>query len=387
VEPKQDTPARGRARVRSASAKDVEAAAALVKRYWAAAKEREVRVLATEELRWLSRAARQGGGLNVISIAGVVRGVVGWRRDLMDPTRGRILVLCVEPGDWEAGAFEALLESAAQALGRAGCQAADLWLDAEGSPARFAAESLGFEVSEDRTRPLCVLGEGEEAQTLEGVRYARSLSSLSFASELIRLSWPRFLLVLLLVIPFVLLLLGEATDLLPLTGLAIPLGVVAPSAAEVWARRRNRPGAVFGLSCTFFAAGLGIAWALHVAALEGGGPSSLVKTNELFNPGIWLLGAHWAPVWLVAGLLGARSLQSGPQRSEAFLTGSVALFLSLLLLLVPMTPSGEGMAVLFGVGFCTIPSAWTLGGFAAFVFWFADDRRDRWGQSLELALG
>tara|TARA_R110002072_G_scaffold20391_1_gene74120 strand:- start:3793 stop:4989 length:1197 start_codon:yes stop_codon:yes gene_type:complete len=386
VEPSpQTTPARpGRARVRSASAQDVKAATELVKRYWEAAKDREVRVLAVEELRWLARASLRGGGLNVVRVEGVVRGVVGWRRDLIDPTRGRILVLCVEPGDWEAGAFEALLEVAARGLSRAGCQAVDLWLDAEGSPARFAAESLGFEVAGDRSRPLGVLGEGVGAQTLEGVRYTRALDSLPFASELLRLSWPRFLFALALVTPFVLLALTESASPLPLTGLALPLGVLAPCAAEVWSRGRRRPGAVFGLACTFLAAALGIAWALHVAALDGGGPSSLAKSTQLFNPGIWVLGAHWAPTWLVAGLLSARSLRAGEQRSEAFLDGTAALVLGLFLGMLPVAPVGDGLGVLFGVFCCTTPTCWALGALLAFLCWFADDLRDWIGEPLDL---
>ena len=382
----QPSPARaGRARVRSASGKDVKAAAELVRRYWEAAKEREVQVLGVEELRWLARASLRGGCLNVIHVDGVVRGVVGWRRDLEDPSRGVILVLCVEPGDWEAGAFEALLEAATKGLSRAGCEALDVWLEAEGSPARFAAESLGFVATDDR-RQLGVLGTGEDAQLLEAVRHTRALDPLPFASEVFRLSLLRFLFALALVTPFVLLMLSEATDLLPLTGFAIPLGVLAPSAAEVWSRRRGRPGAVYGLSCSLLAAALGIAWALNVAALDAGGLGALARSNQLLNPAFWVAGAHWAPLWLVAGLMSARSLRAGDQRSEAFLDGSVLYVVGLFLGLLLVVPSGEAMAVIFGLLCCSTPSCLGLGAILAFMFWFADDIRDRIGVPVDLVL-
>lgn len=412
MEPTSETVARpGRVRVRSASSQDVKDAALLIRRYWKAATDRKLRVLAVEELRWLARASRLGGGLNVIRVDGVVRGVVGWRRNLSDPSRGLILTLCVEPGDWEAGAFEALLESALRGLSRAGCEDVDVWLAAEASPARFAAEALGFLPSDER-RQLGVLGASpsEEAppfneappskeappsreagvaeppaggEVLDALRYTRPLEPLPFAPELIRLTWPRFLLGLLVVAPFVLLMLPESRNLLPLTGLALPLGALAPSLAEVWSRRSRRRGTLYGLSCTLASLVLGVGWTIHVAALDGGGPSSLLRSGDLFNPAIWILGAHWAPLWLLGGLLGARSLR-GNQRTEAFLAGTALLVLSMFLGVLPLAPINEGLGVLFGVFCCSVPTAWFMGTISTLLFWFADDLRDSWGESLEL---
>lgn len=381
-----------------ASGGDLEAVAQLIRRYWRAAQSEEGRVPGSEEgppglglaeLRWLARSGLRGGGLVVLRVEGAVRGVVGWRRNLSHPRSGLVLALCVEPGHWEAGAFEALLGVACRALTRAGCESVDLWLDARGSPARFAAESVGFQETEDH-RLLGVLGSGEErtsldARRLNAKRYSRPLEALGFAAEALRLVFPRFLVLLALILPFVLLALNETRSLFPLTGLGLAICVVGPSLAEVWARGRLNPARTYGLICTLVSAGLGVVWLLHAAAFDLGGPSSM-KPEALLQPEAYLLGAHWAPVLLVAGVLSARSLASGEERTQAFFWGSGVFLVGLPLGSLLFLPTADSVGVLFGVFCCAVPSAWSAGALLSLAFWFADGLRDRLRLRIDLHL-
>ncbi|MBL4846635.1 MAG: hypothetical protein JKY65_14025 [Planctomycetes bacterium] len=368
-----------KATLRGAWTADHKAAMALIARYGEAVRGGAVeeappaREISEQALRQLSPYSPQSGGLLVLHVDGALRGVVGWRRSLEDPrASGLIVALAVEPGAWEAGLFEELLAGACEDMARAGCDRSNLWIPSPDSPALFAARSIGF-----------VAIDAAGFTTGAWSRFQRELPALGFARELIRLAAPRFLLGLVVLLPFMLVIMMEALTA-GLLGFGLALAVLPPTLAEVWLRRRVWRALGFGVITAAVSVAIGVAWVAHANALSEGGLGWVHVAAALNKAEVWAIGVHWAPFCLAAGVLPVRVLGGGLDRLKAFACGNALMMISMPFAALAFMSPANSVEMVFGLFLCAFPACWVMGTFFGLLLGAADGFRDRVPRRLEL---
>lgn len=380
--------------LRAPRGSDSSAAVDLIRRYWAAA--RPGVTWDPTWLRWSSlltqRSARRGA--QVLCAAGRLHGLVTWSLPPPEgyadaaagrPLAGRVTVLCVEPGDWQQGAFELLLQAACRELARDGCDRAELWLTKEGSPARVPAEALGFAPTGAERALHLRATEGGQLIEVEGELLACPLQPPPLAHEVLRLALPRALLIALCALALVgLYLLGNPYHPACLALLSSPLAAFPATFSSVWARRGRR--APLRLVVASLGVGLPLAafvlihLVLHAQGLslaQGSAVLELLAEPEFYG-GVLLCGA----ALLSAALVGPGVPLDASERWTAFALGHALLLV--LLVLLALARGGPGLAL--GVACCMAPASWAFGLGLGLGFLCADFFASLPGHSAELYL-